>query len=243
MGLLALSEAVSDLWQPLWGIWLHAGLVFLLIFRGSRSTTVQEQRLFLALSITPLVRIASYALSPALFPGVWYDVVTEIPLLLAAVTAVRVLRLNPSWLGLARPRHGLITLATILTGILVGLGEAQIIHPAALVFNLSWAQVAFPSLLLIVFTGFTEELAFRGLIQSTATAYLGVWPGILYTAIAWSVLHMGWSSGLDVLYVFGVGVVWGWIRYVNGSILGVVLAHGLANVVLFVVLPLLHWRF
>jgi membrane protease YdiL (CAAX protease family) len=98
-----------------------------------------------------------------------------------------------------------------------------------------------PGLLLIVFTGFSEEWLFRGLIQTTACNWLGPLAGVVFTAAGWSLLHIGWNSGLDVAYVFSIGLFWGWIRLKTESTWATSLAHGLANVVLFLILPWYHF--
>jgi hypothetical protein len=50
-------------------------------------------------------------------------------------------------------------------------------------------------------------------------------------------MHAGYRSAADVVFVFGVGLLFGKLVDWGGSILGVSLAHGLTNVILLVVMP------
>ncbi len=64
-------------------------------------------------------------------------------------------------------------------------------------------------------------------------------PGVIYTAILYAALHLGYRSALDVVFVLGVGLCFGFVVARTGSLVGVTLSHGLANVTLLIVMPLL----
>jgi membrane protease YdiL (CAAX protease family) len=237
LAFLGVSEIISDLKQPVVGLWMHAVLGAIMIVRGTQVTDRKRGRLYLACSIMAMVRIVSFAIAPAFISGVWFYVFAELPFLAAAITASRVFQLSLTDLGITRPRFLPLSLLVIASGVGAGWIEAQIIHPAALAPGLRLGQVWLPVLLLVVSTGLVEEVVFRGLIQYTCTQFFGPLIGVVYTALGWALLHIGWLSWADVGYVFCVGLVWGSIRYWNRSILDLAVAHGIANVMLFVVIP------
>jgi membrane protease YdiL (CAAX protease family) len=70
-----------------------------------------------------------------------------------------------------------------------------------------------------------EELLFRGLLQRSAEARLGRWPGILLAAAAFGVIH-GPGRGLSA---FLLGAVLGWIRSRTGSVIPAIIAHASVN--------------
>jgi hypothetical protein len=76
------------------------------------------------------------------------------------------------------------------------------------------------------------------MLQKTATQNLGRY-GLFYVAALFSVLHFGYRSFIDVIFVFGVGIVFGLLVQRTGSIIGVSLAHGLTNIALYLIFPLL----
>jgi DNA-binding XRE family transcriptional regulator len=127
-----------------------------------------------------------------------------------------------------------------LAGLGLGLGaiEFSILQPNPLVGALSWQTLWLPALSLLIFTGLTEELIFRGLLQPLARDALGR-PALVYVALLFAVLHVGYLSLGDVAFVFAVGLLFAAIVQWSGSILGVTLAHGLTNIMLLLVLPYL----
>jgi membrane protease YdiL (CAAX protease family) len=94
------------------------------------------------------------------------------------------------------------------------------------------------SIILIIFTGFTEELAFRGVMKRAADDLFGERISVIYVSLVFAVLHITHLSALDVLFVFGVGLLFSTIVHRTESIYGVTLAHGLTNIYLFIFCPL-----
>ena len=240
---LIVSEMVSDLWQPLLGNWLHVILMAVLIWRGTHLIQRPEGRLFLTMAVLPLVRIVSFAVSPTFFPGVWFYSVSEALILMGGIATAVVLRVPIEDLGLRLPRLTWVTPLVLLSGFVAGWAESHIITPQPVVSTLSWSAAWLPSLMLIVTTGFVEEFVFRGLLQSVSAKVVGPMLSIVFTAVVWSVLHTGWLSFGDVVFVLVVGLLWCWMRTVERSIWTLTLAHGIANVMLFVIIPNWPGRF
>ena len=65
----------------------------------------------------------------------------------------------------------------------------------------------------------------------------GWWWGILYVSLLFAVLHIGFLSWIDVVFVFAVALFFGWVVKKTGSLSGVTLAHGITNILLYLVLP------
>jgi len=57
-------------------------------------------------------------------------------------------------------------------------------------------------------------------------------------AVVFAVLHVGYQSLPDVIFVLNVALFFGLARMVTDSIVGASLAHGLTNVLLFLTMPL-----
>ena len=108
--------------------------------------------------------------------------------------------------------------------------------------ELTWQKVLPPALIIIVCTGFVEEFIFRGVLQRTAIEAFG-WRGIAYISALFAILHMGHRGPfpwiVDVVFVFAVALFFGWVVKKVGSLFGVTLAHGITNVLLLIVFPLL----
>ena len=97
-------------------------------------------------------------------------------------------------------------------------------------------------LILLVCTRFSEEFVFRGPTQRASIHTLGRF-GLLYTTLLFAVLHIGYRSVADVVFVLSVAVLCGWIAQSTWSLLGVTVAQAINNIVLIQVLPWLgRWH-
>jgi len=73
---------------------------------------------------------------------------------------------------------------------------------------------------------FVEELLYRGLGFGLLTQFVGPWPAILVTGVAFGLAH-GLVLGLPVLSIFGITL--GWLRRQTGSVYPGMIVHGLFN--------------
>ena len=85
---------------------------------------------------------------------------------------------------------------------------------------------------------FVVALIVRGVLLRAAVGALGGW-GIVYVAVLVAILHLGFLSWVDIIFVFAIALFFGWVVKKTGSLLGVTLSHGIINIILFVVAPFL----
>ena len=241
--LLTVAELAVTYLNPLLVFPLHGGLIALAAVNVAalqgrsldRAVRSQLGGLLVAFMIAPLIRIISLTLPMGeIDPSARY-VVAGIPMLIGGFLAARVAGLDRYELGLVW-RKTLLQIGVIGISVLIGLVEFTILRPAAL-GPLPWQPNGLvPALAVLVFTGFPEELVFRGVMQGAARPLLGRWNWI-YVSAVFAVLHIGYRSVADVLFVFAVGLLYGWVAERTRSIVGVSIGHGLANVVLLCVAP------
>jgi membrane protease YdiL (CAAX protease family) len=126
--------------------------------------------------------------------------------------------------------------AVIAVAMGLGFVEYAILQPAPL-GPFPWLPGGvLPAIIVGTATGFPEELIFRGVLQTATRPILGRLNWI-YASVVFAVLHIGYASLLDVVFVFGVGLLFGWVFERSRSIIGTSIAHGQANVVLFFIAP------
>lgn len=235
---IAIAEVVTVIIHPVWGITSHILLLTGLIVHSALASKETSQHLLLSLALVPLIRIISLSMPLANIPQIWWYPIIYIPLLVAAFQVVRLLGIKREQVGLA-VKHITVQFGIALTGILFGIGEYFILSEEAeitgLVLKETWLLSAF---LLIVFTGFVEEFIFRGVLQHAAVQAFGSW-GIVYVSLLFAIVHLIHNSILDLVYVFIIALLFGWAVKRTGSLLGVTLSHGIANIVLFLVMPLI----
>jgi uncharacterized protein len=73
---------------------------------------------------------------------------------------------------------------------------------------------------------FVEELLYRGLGFGLLAPFLGPWPSIVVTGLAFGLAH-GLVVGLPVLTIFGITL--GWLRWKTGSVYPGMIVHGTFN--------------
>ena len=234
---LAAAEVLTNLVEPRLGLLMHGVLLVALFFHTALTWGHAGHRFLLSLTFAPLIRLLSLSLPLAGFPTIYWYLIVSVPLFVAAAVAWRTLRLSRTEIGL-NLRAFPLQILVALTGLSLGYLEYRILRPAPLAQSLAWGEVWAPGLILLICTGFAEELIFRGMMQQTAVEALGRGWGIVYVAALFAVLHVGYRSLTDVLFVFGVALFFGLVKSVTGSILGISLAHGMTNILLFLTIPL-----
>ncbi len=234
---IAIAEVITIGIHPVWGIAFHVLILVAVLIHASVIDEQSHQRLVLALALVPLVRIISLSLPLADIPQIWWYPIIYGPLLVAAIAAARILGYRREDIGITIKLFP-VQLVVMLTGLGFGLVEYLILRPEPLVAELSWQAAWLPALILLVTTGLVEELIFRGVLQRAAVEAFGGW-GIVYVAVLFAILHLGFLSWVDLIFVFAIALFFGWVVKKTGSLLGVTLSHGVINIILFVVAPFL----
>jgi len=229
------AEMVTALVDARWGVGFHVAILWALLVHFSWARERSEAKLLLALCLAPLIRILSLGMPLRDVDLVYWFLIVGAPMIVAALLVARTLGLTRYDLGLT-VRAIPVQLLVGALGVGLGIAEYFILKPEALIDELTWQQAWWPALILLVATGFGEELVFRGVMQSASRDALGK-AAIVYVAIVFAALHVGYKSAPDVAFVFLVALFFGWIVARTGSLLGVSLSHGISNAVLYVIVP------
>lgn len=240
--LIVATELITSLVNPNWGLFSHGVIMFTLFGHAAFLYPAEKQSSYLLMSIAlaPLIRIISlYAPLSRFYFLQWFPILS-IPLLFSAFLLISFQHLDEWDVGLVlKPRQIPSQLAISCTGILFGYVEYFILKPNPLIGELSFRSLIAPVIIMLVYTGFGEELVFRGIIQHNAIMYFNSRLGILFATVLFAVMHIGNLSLLDVVFVFLIGYFYGYAVKFTGSIIGVSISHGLTNIVLFLLMPLL----
>ncbi len=234
---IAGAEIFTVYGAPNVGIWLHAILLSLLIILGFFEKSRPLARMQLCLAFAPLIRVISLSMPLANYRLVYWYLLTGIPIFLSAFATIRYLRLPRERFGL-QANWSLGQWLVGLTGLGLGYIEYIILQPNPLLSETSFLAVLEALLILVIFTGLAEEVVFRGLMQHATERVFGG-AGVVYVAAIFAVLHLGYRSLADLIFVFLVALFFGYYVRRTRSILGVTLAHGLTNVSLFLIFPFL----
>jgi uncharacterized protein len=236
---ITLAEALTTILPAVSiGLVLYGLVLVGLVLQSASAPDTRSQRMFLTLAFAPLIRLLSLSIPLNQIPQVYWYFSVGAPIYISIFIVMRYSGFKFSEIGLTLGDLRR-QIPIMFIGIALGISEYLILRPAPLVPKMTFAQVWLPGLILLIFTGFLEEIIFRGLMQVTFIPLLGKWNGLLYVSLIFAVLHYGYGSFSDVVFVFAVAMLFGWIALRTGSILGVSLAHGLTNFTLFLVFPFL----
>jgi membrane protease YdiL (CAAX protease family) len=235
--LIAVAEITSISIGPAVGLIAHGLLMVALVIHRTISPHEEVQQLTLALLLVPLMRILSLALPLDRLPQMYWYGLIALPLFVAALLVIRQLRLSRRELG-ARLGNLLIQGMVGAGGLGLGAAAYALLHSAPATDS----PMPSPSWLLaptLVFCGgLIEELIFRGVLQATAVRALGR-GAMVYGALVFAALQIGYRSPSYLLLTLGAGLLFAYTARLSGSILGVAIAHGLANITLLFLMPAL----
>jgi hypothetical protein len=215
------------------GIVLYFAILFGLILSSAVDSEEDRQRLWVALGLVPLIRIVSIVVPIIEISYIYWYIIIALPVFMGIYTISHKLHYSLDDIGL-NIRKPLYQLVTALVGIGLGAIDYFIIKPKPLVEG-SFVQLIFPAIVLIICSGLTEELAFRGIMQKAASV-LGSF-GWIFIAAVYALLQIGNGSVLQIFFIFGVAAYFGFVVIKTKSIVGVSIAHGLMSIMLLLVMP------
>ena len=234
---MILAEAITSFVDPVFGLVLHSIImVSLLILSSLEYGENPSSKFFLSLSLAPLIRIISLSVPLTHFPRYAWYIVVNVPVLVAVLAMMRVQGVGFKDAGIKFSKP-LAQMGIALTGIPLGFIDYLILKPESIAQGLSFWDLTLLAIGLGLSTGFVEELVFRGLMQPSAVEVFGERLGLIGVAAVFAALHIGWLSMIDLVFVFSIGLFYGFATLKTGNIMGVSLSHGITNIVLFLVAP------
>jgi membrane protease YdiL (CAAX protease family) len=192
------------------------------------------------LALVSLLRVVN--LSFALVPTVtlyWLAVIYGV-MFLPIISVVAHRKLSRHDLGLTgglRLRY-LIPFGALI-GVELALIEYQILANPALIPSFSLVWLVELSVVMIFVVTLVEELLFRALLQPELVERSGPLVGILITSIIFGAMQSGFANYYELLFAFGVGLVFGVAFYKTKNLPFVITMHAVNNILLFGVLPFL----
>lgn len=233
---VAAAEMVTTYLHPQAGMGLHGAILVGVMLYSALRLRGAAQKLLVTLALAPLIRLVNLSMPLAQFQLSYRYMITGTPLLISAMLAWRLTGFRRESIGLSTGREWPVQISVALCGLGFGWLEYHILRPQPLAQSFSLDHLWMPALILLVFTGFLEELIFRGLMQTAAEPVLKRM-GVVYISLLFAVLHTGYRSAVDVVFVFLVGLFFGLVVQRTRSLAGVTLAHGLTNITLFLIVP------
>ena len=233
--MLAASELILAL-NSTAGIVLHFICFGALVLTSYKTNKDSKRILYLSYTLVPLIRIYSLAMPISELPLTYWYIIISVPLLLSAFMTVRIISFTPQKVGLTTKKLYLQLLIGII-GVPLGWVGSQLSMeiPASTSFQPQFLWLS--AIVLIICTGFTEELVFRGIIYQAVLEEMDKKHAWLITSFLNASLYISNLSLVQVIYVFALAAIFTAIYNRNQNLIGISLAHGLVNITLFLIRP------
>ena len=246
LAVIAAAELLISFVNAETGAAVHALVLFALVNHAmllgplapppSGQLSAQPARVLVpALCLLPLLRLFSLTMpTREVSPLFWYLLIGA-PLLTAIVLVARYVHFSPVDAGLWQwsSQQGIVA----VSGIPLGIIAYVTFHRVPVVESHDIPYLIIGAGIMVVFMGLLEELVFRALLQPHLCSLYGATRGIVITAGLSAVFASGSRSPVMMLFTFAVALAYGWFVYINRSIMGVAISHGLIGVVTVLVLP------
>lgn len=230
------TEIITALFSVTWGIAGYIILMLVIVMRAALAHDYFQKRFLLPLALAPIWRLLELVMSLGDLSPIWLYFIVYASLFLTGIIVMRVLEYRAEDIGLSfNSIWGQLGIG--LTGILLGSFGYIILRSGSLLPSSNW-QIFLSLFILLLYAGFIEEFIFRGLMQHGAVDEFGNW-GIILISLLTAVSYVRYLSIEWLFFSLAFSLYFGWLTRKTGSILGASLAHGLLNVTLFLVFPLL----
>lgn len=240
--LLVIAELSTTYFNLQVGLFLMSAILFLLLLHSSLNVSHNFSVLFRSMMALPIIRIVGLSMPLMQVPALYWFPIIAIPLFAASYIIMRSQGLSWENIGLVM---GNIPIQILIgfSGIFLGFIEYFILQPKPLIAEFNIISLVVASIILIISTGLAEELLFRGIIQKNAENVFGKLIGLIYVALLFMTMHIGWDNIFDLIFVFCVAIFYGYAYQRTRSIVGVTFSHGISNTILFLVMPFLAFSF
>lgn len=220
------------------GLALNSLLIGFLLIHASRLRSVPIHYLLTTLTLVPLLRLVSLAIPLGEVTPRDRFLFTGLPMISAAMTAAGRLGLSRRQIGLYGRRWWAQPLVMLL-GFPFALAAYALLGPVPLVREIDgWRDLLVPVLIVVLAGALMEELVFRGLILRAAVMAIGP-QGIVFAAAVSVVPTLAFENRDYSLFVFGVGLSLGLAVEWTQNLWGAIGAHGIMNVLVFIIFPYL----
>jgi len=238
---LVLASLANDATLATAGLFLDLALVVVLPIQGALLVPRDGPlaSFLSALALVPLVRVVSLTMPFTPFSTIEWLAIVSVPLLLAALAVMQAQGLRPAdvYLAFGNRRYAILNVTLVGVGFFLGIVEYWILSPEPWILSTSMDRLVPAVAVVFVATGLAEELIFRGVVLRAGLQFLGRSGAVVVTSFVFAVFHIGFLSILDVLFVFGMGLLFGFVVLATRALWGAVGAHTMANVMLYLILP------
>lgn len=237
--LVILAELLLFSGKMQYAIWVHVLVLIGLALATIYTSDTGLFKPYQALMLLPLLRLVNISM-PIFFEMTLY---LYIFIYAPLIIPVYIIAVNQGFtfeqLGFTLKYWKLIIPVSLIVGFAIAQGEYYIIHAGNLIPDLSFWNVLKLSIVMIMFIGLIEELIFRSILQTRLEESMGMFSGLVVTSILFGVLHSGYGTFYEIMFTSLAGLMMGYMFQKTRSLPLIALTHGMVNIFLFGLIPLM----
>jgi len=192
-----------------------------------------------ALMLLPLLRLINFSM-PVFSEMVLYRYFyVYVPLFIPIFLIIRHQSFSSVQLGLSFKKFLLYLPLSLVIGLLIAELEYFIYPAVPLVPDTSFYNMMDVFLIMIFCVGLVEELVFRSILQTRLEGVFGPAIGLIATSLLFGIMSSTHGIGPGIIFASLVGLILGYMFIKTRSLPFVALTHGIVNVFLFSIIPLL----
>lgn len=240
---IAAGELMMFLNHPYIGLAIHVinlQAICLAIIFGRFSLSLKN--VYQSLILLLLMRIINLAM-PQIFTItlLWYTLIYGV-MFIPIYIFIKNQQIQLKELGMDFRKFQFYLPAALLIGFGMAMLEYRILHPASLIENIGVSNLVLITIVMFVFVGAVEELMFRSILQTRLENVLGLKSGLILSSLLFGIMHANYGIVNEILYAAFFGIILGYIFQKTRSFPFILSIHGITNVFLFGILPILLAR-
>ncbi len=235
---IIVAEALLFLKYTRYGIILHIITLLALSLAASRVRDIEISNLLQVLALLPLFRILNttmpifFTKTLYIFPFVYG------PIFISIYYVAKSQKFSGREIGVSFEKLHIYFPASVILGMVLGRMEYSIITVENLTPAPTFQSVLVFMVIMLVFTGLSEELLFRSMVQTRLEQAAGSMGGLIIASMLFGAMHSGYGTIYEIIFTTSAGFLIGYLFQRTRSLAFVALTHGMINIFLFGVIPL-----
>jgi len=241
---LILAVELQTVWvAPNLGTLYYGFLLVIIVHQYLVAANDPNRDALLLLATIPMLRMLAMAMPVGLVPPLARYFMVGIPVALGVFLLIRKTKMNWGEIGIRLPvirKKDLIweNILIALSGVPLGIIGYYFGDPIPLVTAGTWQEILIGILVVFIFIASLEEIVFRGILLRTLYRQFGAL-GIIMSTIVYLVLFAS-SHSIGMIFIMGfVSLLYSWNALESGSVLAIIISHGLMFTGMLIFWPLL----
>jgi hypothetical protein len=237
--MIILAELLLFSGKMQYAIWMHVLVLIGLALATIYTSDTDLFKPYQALMLLPLLRLVNISMPTFFDMTLYLYIFIYVPLVIPVYIIAVHQGFTFEQMGFTLNYRKLVLPVSVIVGFAIAQGEYYLIHAGNLIPDLSLWNILKLSIVMIMFIGLIEELIFRSILQTRLEESMGMFSGLIVTSILFGVLHSGYGTYYEMLFVSLAGLIMGYMFQKTRSLPLIALTHGMVNIFLFGLIPLM----